>query len=52
MQIKKGGRIYTVIEEAEDKYCVAVPMDFYPNKVKILELWWDKKDCEVVEEDY
>ncbi len=49
-KIERDGETYDVIDETETEFCVEVDFPFY-YKVKTVELWWDKKYCNVILED-
>jgi len=51
MKVERDGKIYKVVDETENEYCVEAEFDFYPDTKRILRLWWGKKYCKIVKEN-
>ena len=47
MEIIREGKIYEVINEQDDEYCVAAPFLFADGATRVLKLWWNKKYCKI-----
>lgn len=53
MRIRRDDRIYDVIDETETDYAVSVPFRYSEKPyVRNKTLWWDKKLCTKVEDEY